>query len=84
MKRATMIMHKEDETKTREEKIRGLRPASAKYAQVESRIGHETAAMQSKRREKFRAGDERKDACTFGGQLVHAGLRAQPAWRKGL
>jgi hypothetical protein len=37
---------------------------------VESRVGNETAAMQMKKRDKFKAGDEKKDAMTFGGNLL--------------
>ena len=53
-----------------------------KYAYVNSKVDEKTTAMKEKEREKF-DGKEKKDANTFGGQLLMSG-RAVPSWRQGL
>ena len=59
--------------------------ADQKYEKVESRLGQQTKAAKGKARDKFKEGkDDRKDAMTFGGQLMGPSVRAMPAWRKGL
>lgn len=56
-----------------------------KYDKVESKLNHQTKAAKEKARQKFQMGkDSKKDAMTFGGQLIGPTIRAQPAWRKGL
>ncbi len=54
-----------------------------KYSHVNNKLEHKTTAMKEKEREKF-DGKDRKDANTFGGQLLMTGVRATPAWMKGL
>jgi len=51
---------------------------------VESRVGHETAAITGKKRDKFKDGDAKKDAMTFGGNLLGIAHWAIPTWRKGI
>ena len=63
-------MQKEEERISRAEFIRN-RPVSAKFKNIESRIDKETTAMEQKKREKFKPGQQGKDAMTFGGQ-IHA------------
>lgn len=81
-----MVIDKKEATVTREEKIRSMRPASAnKYSNVQSRLTSETAAMQNKKREKFKPGrGGGQEAMTMGGNLLGTTHRAQVAWRKGI
>ena len=65
--------------------IRSKRPASAnRFQEVQSKLNSETAAMQGKKRDKFKEGDQRKDAMTMGGNLLGIAHRAIPTWRKGI
>ena len=54
-----------------------------KYAHVGSKLEDETTAIKEKKRSKF-DGKEKKEANTFGGQLLMTGIRAVPSWRQGL
>jgi len=54
-----------------------------KYSYVNNKLEHKTTAMKEKEREKF-DGKDKKEANTFGGQLLMTGVRATPAWMKGL
>lgn len=54
-----------------------------KYSYVNSKLEEKTTSIKEKEREKF-DGKNKKDACTFGGNLLHHGIRATPAWMKGL
>jgi hypothetical protein len=54
-----------------------------KYAHVNSKVEEKTRAVKEKEREKF-DGKEKKEANTFGGQLLMVGMRAVPEWRQGL
>ena len=79
-----MCMAKDEDKISRQEKILAKsRPATAKYSKVQSKLNSETAAMALKKRDKH-SGQGGRDACTFGGQLIHSSIRAQPSWRKGL
>ena len=53
------------------------------FMYVESRLGNQTTAQISKKRDKFQ-GTQGKDASTFGGDLLHAQVRSVPSWRQGL
>ena len=52
-----------------------------KYSYVDSKLESQTTAMKEKQREKF-DGKARKEANTFGGQLMMTGIRATPSWMK--
>lgn len=54
-----------------------------KYAYINSKVDEKTTAIKEKQRSKF-DGKEKKDANTFGGQLLMTGVRATPSWRQGL
>ncbi len=54
-----------------------------KFAYVNSKLEEKTTAVKEKEREKF-DGKHKKDANTFGGQLLMTGVRAVPEWRQGL
>lgn len=54
-----------------------------KYAHVGSKLEEKTTAIKEKEREKW-DGKEKKEANTFGGQLLMTGVRAVPSWRQGL
>lgn len=54
-----------------------------KYSHVSNKLEHKTTAIKEKEREKF-DGKDRKEANTFGGQLLMTGVRATPTWMKGL
>jgi hypothetical protein len=54
-----------------------------KYSHVNSKVEEKTTAVKEKQREKF-DGKEKKDANTFGGNLLMTGVRAMPSWRQGL
>ena len=86
-KRAEMVIVKkceQEENAARFERTR-YTVHNEKYYNVESKLSHETKAAKGKAREKFKEGkDQKKDAMTFGGQLLSTTVRAQPSWRKGL
>ena len=86
-KRAELVITKkciEEEKQMRLERTKFMN-AEGKYDKVESRLNQVTKAAKGKNRDKFKAGvDDKKDAMTFGGQLVGPSMRAQPSWRKGL
>ena len=50
-----------------------------KYAYLNNKLDEKTTAMKEKQRDKF-DGKEKKDANTFGGQLIPTGIRAVPGW----
>lgn len=79
-----MVRQRETVSLIKEVKQKAIADISkSKYDKVESRIGQATTAMASKKREKFNADrDQRKDAQTFGGNLLGVPMRVQPAWRK--
>lgn len=54
-----------------------------KYAHVNSKLEEKTTTVKEKERSKF-DGKAKKDANTFGGQLLLTGMRAIPQWRQGL
>ena len=54
-----------------------------KYAHVNSKLEEKTTAIKEKKRQKF-DGKDKKEANTFGGQLLMTGIRAVPSWRQGL
>jgi len=53
-------------------------------SKVESKLNEETKAMKDKKREKFKPGDDKKDAMTMGGNLLGVSVRALPFWRQGI
>jgi hypothetical protein len=54
-----------------------------KYSYVSSKVDEKTTAVKEKQRDKF-DGKNKKDANTFGGNLLHQGIRATPTWMQGL
>jgi hypothetical protein len=52
-----------------------------KYSHVGARLDQKTTAIKEKEREKF-DGKDKKEANTFGGQLLMTGVRATPSWMK--
>lgn len=67
-------MERIKESRRKEEKF-------IKYSHVDGRLTQKTTAMKEKEREKF-DGKEKKEANTFGGQLLMTGVRATPSWMK--
>ena len=58
--------------------------SGSKYSHVSSKLNDETAAAQSKKRDKFDPRfDRSRGAETFGGNMAHH-IRAVPSWRQGL
>ena len=86
-KRAELVIGKkciEEEQLMRLERTK-LMLQESKYDKIESRLNKVTTAAKGKNREKFKAGvDAKKDAMTFGGNIIVPTIRAQPSWRKGL
>jgi hypothetical protein len=54
-----------------------------RWAYVGSRVEQQTESARDKARGKF-DGQSRKEADTFGGQVLAMGGRATPSWRQGL
>ena len=54
-----------------------------KYSYVNSKLEEKTTSIREKQRDKF-DGKDRKDANTFGGNLLGIGVRATPQWMQGL
>lgn len=54
------------------------------FKHVSSKLNSETTALKSKKREKFNADSMKRDALTFGGDVLRTQIRAIPSWRVGL
>ncbi len=89
MKRQELITQKIEERQLKDVKEIGQDLFKGK---VESKLLKETAAMESKKRDKFVPGkDVGRDALTMGGRLPTMGaatnvpvIRAVPTWRQGV
>ena len=69
-------MQRQKQAKMKEDKF-------IKFSHVNNKLQHKTTAVKEKQREKC-DGKEKKDANTFGGQLMMTGVRATPAWMTGI
>eukprot|EP01022_Parablepharisma_sp_SALTPOND_P032990 TRINITY_DN87_c0_g1_i1.p1 TRINITY_DN87_c0_g1~~TRINITY_DN87_c0_g1_i1.p1 ORF type:complete len:520 (+),score=108.43 TRINITY_DN87_c0_g1_i1:458-2017(+) len=84
-KRVEKVQSKKLEQIDKLERVEKMRQTmQSNFKHVPSKLTSETAAQLSKKREKFDGKGEKKDALTFGGNLVYTQMRAVPSWRAGL
>jgi hypothetical protein len=85
LKRQEIVeMRKLQKIEKLERQERAKRKTQEHFRHVAPKLNAETAAQVQKKRDKFDGTTNKRDAHTFGGEVLHTQMRAVPTWRAGL